>query len=104
MAGHLLGAANAERRGDVQDSKPFESGHVLCVWRVSRGGHRPRIISYGSGRRNVCGRTAARAAVPPASMTIERSVVQQQIRRLAPRVEAGRKFARTALVFGGDPD
>src|SRR5258705_1165837 len=43
VARHLLSAGNSERRSDVQHSKPSESGHVLCVCRVSRGGHLLRI-------------------------------------------------------------
>src|SRR5882724_1395325 len=68
VAGHLLGAGNSERRGDVQHSKPFESGHFY-VCAVSAAA----VISYESSRHNVCGRTAARAAVPPVSTTIARS-------------------------------
>jgi len=56
-------------------------------------GHRPRIVSYGSGRRNVCVRTAARA-IPQASMTIERSAIANS-KVCSTRVEAGRKFARS---------
>ena len=70
VAGHLLGAANAERRCDVQDSKPFKSGHVLRMFRGSRGDRRLRMISYVM-LRSVCKRAAASAALPPASMAIE---------------------------------
>src|SRR6266436_5623904 len=65
VAGHLLGAANAERRGDVQDSKPFESGHVY-----------------------VCGVSAAAVIAPGSSLTDHAAVMYKEERQ---RVQQSRQ-------------